>query len=198
MLRWLARATLTAMHTHAQLIPATAADLAGLERHEVVDGEIVEKAAPSGAHGMAQYRISVMTGPFFGRGSGDAPGGWWFATECEIELESHQVYLPDVAGWRIERVPEPPEERPVRITPDWVAEILSPSTAARDLGKKRLGYHHAHVGHYWIIDPIDRTLQVFRWTERGYLLTMAAGAGEVVHAEPFDALELDVSMLFGR
>jgi len=142
-------------------------------------------------------RIAGALYGFWGRDGRGRPGGWWLGTEAEIELAPHEVYLADVASWRVERVPQPPSGRPVRIAPDWVCEILSPSTAARDLGVKQRGYHRGHVGHYWIISPVERTLQVLRWTERGYLVAMAAGPGEVVRAEPFEAIELDISDIFG-
>lgn len=177
---------------------ATAADLADLEHHEVVGGELTEKAAPSFAHGWVQNRLGGALYGFGGRGGGAGrPGGWWLGTEVEIELEPHEVYLPDIAGWRIDRVPEPPRSRPVRIAPDWICEILSPSTAARDIGHKRQTYHRARVGHYWVADPINHTIAMYGWREAGYVLAMAAGAGEVVRAEPFAAIELDIGDLFG-
>lgn len=174
----------------------TAAALADLERHEIVGGELVQKASPSFEHGAAQWAISAALRDF--RGHGSSPGGWWLGTEVEIELDTHDVYLPDVAGWRIERLPDPPSGRPVRVAPDWVCEVLSPSTAGRDLGHKLRSYHLAHVGHYWVVEPLIQTLTVYRWQEAGYLLAMAASAGEVVRAEPFDAIELDVGDIFGR
>ena len=177
--------------------PATAADLADLERHEVVGGAIVQKASPSFEHGSVQNGLGFALGGFRGRGRGEErPGGWWIGTEVELELETHEVYLPDIAGWRIERNPEPPRGRPVRVAPDWVCEVLSPSTAARDLGWKLQAYHRAHVGHYWVVDPVNHVLSVYRWQESGYVLVLAAGAGEVVRAEPFEAIQLDIGDLF--
>lgn len=82
------------------------------------------------------------------------------------------------------------------MVPDWVCEILSPSTAARDVSHKQRTYHRMRVGHYWVIEPVDRILTVFRWHESGYVLALGAGAGEVVHAEPFGAIELDMDRLF--
>jgi Uma2 family endonuclease len=174
---------------------ATAADLED-DRQEIVRGEIVRKASPSFGHGLTQMALGAALGGFLGRASQGRPGGWWLASEVEIELDTHEVYLPDIAGWRIERVPEPPDTRPVRVAPDWVCEILSPSTADRDLGQKQWNYHRAHVGHYWIVEPISQVLTVYRWQEAGYLLAMAAGASAVVRAEPFDAIELALGDIF--
>lgn len=175
----------------------TAADLADIERHEVVGGELVEKAAPLFSHGTAQSGVVVALGGFRGDGRGERPGGWWIATEVEIELAPHEVYLPDVAGWRIERMPTAPTERPVRVLPDWVCEVLSPSTAARDMGHKQRTYHRSRVSHYWLLDPIEHVLTVYRWTEAGYLLVLVASPGEVMRAEPFDAIEIDIADVFG-
>ena len=131
-------------------------------------------------------------------GGAECPGGWWIGSEIEVELAPHEVYLPDVAGWRVERMPEPSDAKPVRIAPDWVCEILSPSTAGRDIGHKQRMYHLAHVGHYWVVEPANQTLTVYRWQEAGYLLALAAGAGDIVRAEPFGAIEVDVAGIFVR
>lgn len=205
---WQVRGMVEPMETQHGMLPsmsvspmhgsATAADLATLERHEVVGGVIVEKAAPSFEHGAAQGSVFLALGSFRGRaGREGRPGGWWLGTEVEIELAPHEVYVPDIAGWRIERVAEPPRGRPVRMAPDWVCEVLSPSTTVRDLGHKQRTYHQARVGHYWVVDPGDQVLTVYRWHEAGYVLALVAGAGESVRAEPFEAVELDIADIFG-
>ena len=177
---------------------ATAADLATFERHEIVAGTIVQKASPSFEHGDSQGTIFGSLMGFRGRGGGNRPGGWWFATEVEVEFETHEVYVPDIAGWRRDRVPKRPSGRPVRIRPDWVCEILSPSTASRDMGVKQQTFHKCGVGHYWIVDPKNETLTVFRWDPNGYVIAMAAGPGDRSRAEPFEAIELDIGTIFGR
>lgn len=115
----------------------------------------------------------------------------------EVELAPDQVYRPDVCGWRREHLPELPTEAPVKLRPDWVCEILSPSNAGNDNVKKLRAYHRHQVPHYWIIDPIAETLTVHRFTESGYLLVLAAERVERVRAEPFEAIELQVGVLFG-
>jgi Uma2 family endonuclease len=180
---------------------ATAADLARLPpdvRAEVIGGEIVEKAAPSAEHADAQGGVIVcLRGPYHRRPGGDQPGGWWILPEVEIELAAHEVYRPDIAGWRRERVPERPRGQPVMIRPDWVCEVLSPSNASNDLVKKLGVYHRTHIDHYWIVDPQNETLTVLRWTPDGYLAALTAGRADRVRAEPFDAVELPVGVLFG-
>lgn len=182
---------------------ATAADLLAIaepERfHEIVDGELVRKAAPSGLHGRAQSRmVTKIGGPYDRRPGGPTPGGWWILVEVEVELETHQVYRPDVVGWRRERLPTLPKETPITVRPDWVCEILSPSNASNDLVKKMRGYQRGGVPHYWIADPREETLTVYRWTAEGYLLVLAAERGERVRAEPFEQVELFVGSLFGE
>lgn len=175
---------------------ATAADIELLEHHEVVRGEIVRKAMPVVRHSITQGRIVVALAGFHGQGRGaQSPGGWWIGTEPTIEFATHEVYQPDLAGWRLERVPEL-DEYPIRLVPDWVCEILSPSTADRDLGDKLHGYHRAHVGHYWIVEPAARTLTVYRWQETGYTTALTARAGDLVRAEPFDALDIALTSVF--
>lgn len=182
---------------------ATAADLLAIpepERfHEIVDGELVRKAAPSGPHGRAQSRMATkIGGPYDRRPGGPGPGGWWILVEVEVELETHQVYRPDVVGWRRDRMPTLPKETPITVRPDWVCEILSPSNARNDLVKKMRGYQRGGVSHYWIADPGEETLTVYRWTAEGYLLVLAAECEERVRAEPFEQVELFVGSLFGE
>ena len=126
------------------------------------------------------------------------PGGWWIGTEVEVELAPNHVYRPDIAGWRRDRVPERPTGTPIAIRPDWICEVLSPSNPGTDRVKKLNYYHQFHVPHYWIVDPMEASLSVFRWTADGYLLALAATREARVRAEPFDAVELPVATLFGE
>ena len=107
------------------------------------------------------------------------------------------MYLPDVAGWRRAHLPQRPSGRPVLARPDWVCEILSPSTASRDQISKQRTFHRCGVGHYWIVDPERAVLIVQRWAADGYLVVLTAGRGETVRAEPFDGIEIAVGQLFG-
>jgi Uma2 family endonuclease len=167
--------------------------------HELIDGDLVEKAAPSGEHGGAQAGIiGALHGRFQRRGGGGGgPGGWWFATEVEVRLESGAIVRPDIMGWRRERSPERPTGMPVTITPDWVCEIVSASNAKHDTIKKLRLYHQTAIPHYWLVDPRDSTLTVMRWSAAGYVTVMRAERGETVRPEPFEAIELAVGTLFG-
>lgn len=180
---------------------ATAADLFAIpeeERfHEIIDGELIPKASPTFEHGAAQTKLSAHVDPYNRRSGSGRRGGWWFASEVEIELEAHQVYRPDLCGWRRDHVPERPSGSPIRIRPDWICEILSPSKPLYDLGTKFDTYQRCAVPHYWIIDPMSERLRVHRWTSEGYLVVLNARRDQRVRAEPFDAIELYVGVLFG-
>jgi Uma2 family endonuclease len=181
---------------------ATAADIEHDDRLEVVNGEVVCKdevtqAMPTILHGVVHYAIGAAIADYLGVPSPGRAGGWVFGNEVTIELQRHEVYRPDIAGWRIEHAPDPFAPGPVTVAPDWVLEVLSPSTMAYDLGHKQRIYHQSRVGHYWLAHPhpTHQLLQVYRWHELGYLLVLVASAGDVVHAEPFDAVELDISRI---
>jgi Uma2 family endonuclease len=167
-------------------------------RFELIDGELIEKAAPTIQHGIAQASTGASIGASFHRktrGPGK-PGGWWIATEVDIALDG-RGYRPDLAGWRRERMPTLPEERPITLRPDWLCEIVSESHRAVDTVTKLRRYHQAGVPHYWILDHVDRTLTVYRHHTEGYLVLLRAEASETVRAEPFDEIEFRVATFFG-
>lgn len=187
------------MATHARK-PATLADLIAhpdRDRRELVGGDIVERAMPSFPHATAALELSAAVAPFNRRPGGRDPGGWWVATEIHVRYPNGDVYCHDAAGWRRDRVPERPSEWPVPVRPDWVAEIVSAHHEKQDFVVKPRTLHAAEVPHYWLIDPEERILLVHRWSADGYVVVVRATAGEVVRAEPFDVIEIDVSRLFG-
>src|SRR5690348_3047287 len=132
---------------------ATFADLEALPDHiraEVIGGTVVDKAAPSAEHSASQFSFGAVLGRRFQRRPGGRwPGGWWFATEAEVEYEAHEIYVHDVAGWRRDRVPDRPSGRPIRQLPHWVCELVSPSNAKRDLVDKLKVLHANEILHYW-------------------------------------------------
>lgn len=177
---------------------ATFDDIANLERVEIIHGTIVEKEAASFEHSNSQLAFGALLNRRFQRKPGGRwPGGWWFGTEAEVQYEAHEIFLHDIAGWRRDRVPERPAGRPVVIRPDWVCEHVSPTNKKRDRVDKFGVLHGNRVPHYWIADPLEHVIEVYRWTDSGYLAVLSAKAGDLVRAEPFDAVELSVSVLFG-
>ena len=158
--------------------------------HEVIDGEIVQKASPTFEHGAAQAKLSESVGPFNRRPGGGRPGGWWIVSEVEIELEAHQVYRPDLSGWRRDHVPERPSGTPIRIRPDWVCEILSPRTRSYDQRTKKPFYARSGVQFIWYVDIQARTLTVSRLHEGRWLEIGTFIDDDVVRAEPFEAAEI--------
>lgn len=166
---------------------------------EIVAGVLVYKAEPSAEHGDAQLALGTHLRQYFHRGSGrGGPGGWWILSEVDVELSAHEVYRPDLSGWRRERVPERPMGRPVKVRPDFVCEVLSPSNAATDQVDKFRVYAANCVPFYWISDPERRLLTVYRLQGEGYAVALQAKAGETVHAPPFDSVALRVGLLFGE
>jgi Uma2 family endonuclease len=166
--------------------------------HELIGGELIEKAAPTGEHGDAQAGVvGALRMPFQRNPGRGGPGGWWIATEVEVLLDTRDIVRPDVLGWRRERCPERPTGTPVRLRPDWICEVVSPGNAKDDTIKKLRLYQKVTIPHYWIADPRDATLTVMRWSEDGYITLMRAERGEVIRPEPFEAIELHVGTLFG-
>jgi len=167
------------------------------ERLEIVDGNLSPKDAASARHGEAQLSLAILLQDFRrGGGRGGGPGGWLFGSEVLVQLNALQLRRLDVAAWRRERLAAMPAEVPVLVIPDWICEVLLTHRADDLVAKMRL-YHQSKVPHYWIVDPEAETLAVYRWHEDGYLHVLGAQRGERVRAEPFDAIELVVSVLFG-
>ena len=188
--------------SHAAERLATARDLQELPDDvpaEVIGGVVVEKAAPSAEHADAQAGLTALLRTRFHRPGGDGTAsGWWLLTEVEIELESFEVYRPDIAGWRRSLHSERPRGRPVAARPDWVCEILSPSNAKNDLVDKFRVFQRSGVPFYWIVDPEREILTVYRLQNGLYVVAQQATRGEIVRAEPFDAVSLRVGLLFGE
>lgn len=166
---------------------------------ELIDGEIIHKAMPSPAHGSAQRKLGALIDGFDGRQGGPrGPGGWWLMTEVEVLYpQTEEVFRHDLLGFRRDRYPTRPEGAPVEARPDWVGEILSPTTARFDVVKKQRTLRLHGVPHYWILDPSNGLLTVLGWSDEKYERVLDAGIGDVVRAPPFEELELDVGALFG-
>jgi Uma2 family endonuclease len=167
---------------------------------EILDGQLRVMPRPARRHTKA---ASVLGGELhapFRRGRG-GPGGWVILDEPEVHLgPKPDKLVPDLAGWRRERMPDElgPEGAPAHydVTPDWICEILSPSTEATDRGTKMRIYRREGIGHAWLINPTTRTLEVYRLETGRWSLLDTFEDDAVVRAEPFDAIELSLSLLW--
>ena len=167
------------------------------QRVELIDGELVYEAMTSFEHGDAQSSLAAEIKQRFGGGGGGGGGtAWWIATEVTVEYSPSQAFRHDVAGWRKDRVAKRPVGRRVKALPDWACEILS-TNKKKDLVDKRRVLHAREVPHYWMMDLDARVLTVLRWHREGYILAAAVSPGDRASLEPFDAVELEVTKLFG-
>jgi Uma2 family endonuclease len=161
---------------------------------EIIEGTLYTHARPRPGHVYVEGRLqSVMDGPFhMGRGG---PGGWWILVEPGVQAEGSPEFVPDLAGWRRERLPTLPEDR-INVIPDWICEILSPGTRTYDQRIKRPFYARLGVRHLWFVDLEARTLSVSellsgRWLELGVY-----GEDDILRAPPFEAIELKLGELW--
>ncbi len=171
---------------------ATRADLDALPENvvgEIIDGVLYTFPRPRPQHAFAEVRVGADLDGAFGRGRG-GPGGWWILVEPGLELESAPEVVPDLAAWRKDRVPSLPANEPIRLVPDWVCEILSPSTRAHDQLIKRRLYARLGVNYLWFVDPDTRSLSVCKLVDGHWYELGVYGPEERIRAEPFDAVEL--------
>jgi Uma2 family endonuclease len=169
---------------------------------EILDGELHVSPRPARPHTNAASRLGILLGsPFlFGRGG---PGGWVILDEPELHLGSRPDKLvPDLAGWKRERLPDAVggEDAPAHydLAPDWVCEVLSERTRRIDKGQKMRIYAREGVRHLWHVDPLARTLDIFRLQEGHWLLVDSFAGEEQVRAEPFEAIELELALVWSR
>jgi Uma2 family endonuclease len=174
-------------------------DLRAVPKHlvaEIIHGELVTHPRPAALHARAASILgSELTGPF-DRGKG-GPGGWLILDEPELHLRGH-VLVPDLAGWRRERMPALPDTAAFDIAPDWVCEVLSPATAATDRADKMPIYAAEKVRHLWFIDPVPRTLEVYRLDVERYMVLGVWRGDVVARFDPFDALPLELGALWSK
>lgn len=189
--------------------PATYADLVALPDNligEIVDGELYASPRPASLHAFAASALMGDIGPTFGRRGGSGPGGWVILFEPELHL-GVQVMVPDLAAWRRERMAEMPDAPFFDLAPDWVCEIVSPSTGKLDRVKKKMPhYASAGIRHLWLMDPLQKSLEVFGLTHHDdepppratWELLTTHSDDDKVRAEPFHAIELELGNLWAR
>ena len=177
--------------------PANYADIEALPPHvvgEIAFGVLHTHPRPTPRHAVAANAVgSTLTGRFqFGVGG---PGGWLFMVEPELHLGPH-VLVPDIAGWRRERLPKLPDTAYIETPPDWVCEVLSPATERFDRTDKLTIYASFGVGHCWLVDPIVRTLEVFMRQGDTWLLSTTFKDTDAVTAPPFEAHTFALDLLW--
>ena len=188
------------MNQHAPTVrrPATYQDVLDAPENmvaELIEGALHLHPRPSLAPRASQappWATSSLSPFQKGRGG---PGGWWILIEPELHLGA-DVLVPDLAGWRRERMPTCPTARGPNLPPDWVCEVLSPGTRRIDLTDKRRSTPHAGVGHLWFVDPTDRTLEAFALQSGAWTLIAALKDDEEVRVPPFDAIAFPLSVLW--
>jgi Uma2 family endonuclease len=177
---------------------------------EIVNGTLYVMSRPAPKHASAASMLGVEIGGPFQRGRG-GPGGWWILDEPELHLAPKEPVIPDLAGWRIERMPQLPDTAYFTLTPDWVCEVLSRSTEKLDRDEKLPYYAEHGVRHVWLLDPIEKRLEVYALDQdpepsgsdprairsRGRWREVRIHQGDsTVRAAPFDAIELDLAALW--
>ena len=161
---------------------------------ELIDGVLLTNPRPAAPHALAASVLGMEIGSPFSRGRG-GPGGWVILDEPELHLHG-DVLVPDLAGWRRERMPQVPDAAAFELAPDWVCEVLSTSTAAVDRVKKMPIYAREGVGHLWLVDPLLRTLEAYRRVEAQWLSLGTWSEGGDVRIEPFEAVAWPLGALW--
>ncbi|MEZ4222223.1 MAG: Uma2 family endonuclease [Polyangiaceae bacterium] len=161
---------------------------------ELVGGRLYTFPRPAAPHAHAASVLGMDIGSPFQRGR-NGPGGWWILDEPELHFDD-DVVVPDLGGWRRERMPTVPNVPHFTLPPDWLCEVLSPSTEAFDRADKLDVYARAHVSWVWLVNPLTHTLEVLRLREGAWTVHAIHRGDAVVRAEPFDAIELALSDLW--
>ena len=181
----------------AKVRPASYEDILRLPENkvgEIVDGALIVSPRPGPRHALASSSLGAEIGGPFGRGRG-GPGGWIILDEPELHL-GPQVLVPDLAGWRRERMPALPDTAWFTLAPDWVCEVLSPSTAIVDRTRKQDISREQGIRWLWFVDPAGRTIEVLSRAEQHWILTGSFGGGGEMRIPPFDAVPIDVGALW--
>ena len=173
-------------------------DFMNLPEHhigEIINNTLYSQPRPAPKHANAYSVLGYSIGGPFDGGIG-GPGGWRIIDEPELHIKGH-ILVPDLAGWKRERMPELPETAWFELVPDWMCEILSPSTAQKDRMVKMPVYADLGVKHLWLIDPILQTLEVYQLENKRWSLMASLKDEDVVSAVPFDAIEFSLGGLWG-
>jgi len=161
---------------------------------EIINGRVVTHPRPAPKHARSYSGLGAELWSPFDRGR-SGPGGWWILDEPEIHLLG-DILVPDIAGWRRERMPRLPETAWFELAPDWLCEILSPSTARVDRVEKLPIYARWGVKHVWLVDPDLRTLEAYENSEGRWILIATLKDDDAVSLAPFDAISFSLGGLW--
>jgi Uma2 family endonuclease len=162
---------------------------------EIINGELIVTPRPSRRHSIVASSLGYEIGPPYHFGRGGGPGGWVILDEPEVAF-GVSILVPDLAGWKKERFPIEEPHNWISVAPDWVCEILSPGTAQVDRTEKMPLYAQHQVSHAWLIDPILKTLEVFKFEPGRWVVLGVYAKSAKVRAEPFSEIELDLGLLW--
>jgi Uma2 family endonuclease len=179
------------------MTPATYDQILALPEHligEIIDGQLIVSGIPAPRYSLATSTLLADIGRAYQRGV-EGPGGWWILFQPELHL-GQNVVVPDIAGWRRERMPAIPSEPFFPTAPDWICETLSPPTAIVDWTRKLDIYRKERVPSVWFLDPRMRTLEMLRLRGDAWIVAGNYGGDAKVRAVPFDAIELELAALW--
>ena len=178
---------------------ATYSDLCAVPSNqvaEIIGGTLYTQPRPASRHALASSGIGGELFSSFHRGK-RGPGGWVISFEPELHL-GEDVMVPDLAGWRRSTMPEMPDTAYFETTPDWVCEVLSPSTEKTDRAEKMPRYQAAGCGHVWLVQPDTKSLEIYRLDGPSYRLVSIETDDATIHPEPFGAVPFDLGALWAR
>ena len=176
--------------------PATYEDLLQVPEHlvaEIIDGELITSPRPAIRHAhVGAALLTEIHGPFH---QGRGPGGWWILFEPELHCQN-DVLVPDIAGWRRERMPTLPDAAFITTAPDWLCEILSPRTEQIDRARKMRIYAREQVQCVWLVEPNARRIEVYAHVSGILALAATHRGDETASIEPFEAVPLELNRLW--
>ncbi|MDD5033900.1 MAG: Uma2 family endonuclease [Methylococcaceae bacterium] len=180
----------TSLYSHLLALPE---NMTG----EIIDGELHAQPRPAGPHALSTSALGGELYGLFQKGRG-GPGGWWIIDEPEVHfIRDVEVLVPDIAGWKRERMPALPSDHRFEVVPDWICEILSPSTQRKDRILKMKAYARHGVAYCWLVDPLAHTLESYALDEGGHwIVTGLYQEHEAVTAPPFDACTIGLGDLW--
>ncbi len=163
---------------------------------EIIGGQLYTQPRPAGPHAVATSSLGADVHNAFHSGRG-GPGGWWILDEPEVHfVRDTEVAVPDIAGWRRERLPRIPRDQRFEVAPDWICEVLSPGTAKYDRVVKMPLYAQYGVAFLWLVDPAARTLEAFALKDEHWTVIGQFKDQEQVSIEPFTAISLALADLW--